>query len=509
MLAVVTSATISGIDAIPVSVEADISGGIPGFATVGLPESTVRESRVRVQSAINNSGLQFPVGRITVNLAPAHVRKDGTGFDLPIAVALLAADGLLPEEKLRDFCFMGELSLSGELRPVRGVLAAAIAAKARGLKRLMVAPENGAEAAVVSGITVHVARTFKEVFEFLTLGTEPSATATSLGEGFDNSLKDIPDMADVRGQHTARRALEIAAAGGHNVLFVGGPGAGKTMMARRLPGILPSLSEEESLEVTRVYSVAGLTLGSGLIRERPFRAPHHSMTRAGLVGGGAGMPRPGEISLANHGVLFLDELPEFSRDVLEVLRQPLESGEVILSRANAAVRYPAKIMFVAAMNPCPCGHLGSRKRQCRCSPMEIARYRSKLSGPLFDRVDLHVQVPPLEIALLQDDAGGESSRVIRERVLLARKAQQQRMGGTFTNATMTKRMLTDTVKLSDASKKMLAMAAERLHLSARAYDRAIRVSRTLADLEGSADVDVHHVSEAVQYRSEEESMLAA
>ena len=508
MLAVITCATIVGIDAIPIQVEVDISPGLPGFAMVGLPENTVKEARVRVQAALGNCGYSFPAGRITVNLAPANLRKEGTGFDLAIALGILAAQSLIPKERLETCFVMGELSLSGEVRPVRGILAASQVAMEQKFKCLLVAKENGSEACLIDGIEARTVETFKDAVEFLARGEESRAPrATPAAAGILD--EEVLDLAEVRGQHQARRALEIAAAGGHNIIMIGGPGSGKTMMARRLPSILPPLTQGEAMEVTRIHSVAGLTLGAGLVRKRPFRAPHHTMTRAGLVGGGSGLPRPGEISLATHGVLFLDELPEFSRHVLEVLRQPLESGEVILSRANATLRYPAKILLVAAMNPCPCGHYGSPKRRCRCSMIEVTRYRSRLSGPLLDRIDMHIEVPPVDLVALQSSSGGESSAQVLERVCAARARQKERLGEKTLNANMGRNKLVETSTPTSAGAGLIARAMERLGLSARAYDRILRVARTIADLQGDVHVDAPHVSEALQYRGEERSLLAA
>lgn len=508
MLAVVSCATVIGIDAVPIRVEVDIAQGLPGFATVGLPENTVREARVRVQAAVSNSGYVFPSGRITVNLAPANLRKDGTGFDLAIALGILAAQGIVPLERLSKTFVLGELSLSGDIRPVRGILAAAHQARESGSELMFVANANGCEAALVEGLTVRTVSTFKDAVDFLISNDEskaPRAVASDADEGRDEQL----DLAEVRGQHQARRALEIAAAGGHNLIMIGGPGSGKTMMARRMPSILPPLHQEEAMEVTKIHSAAGLTVGSGLVRQRPFRAPHHSMTRAGLVGGGSGMPRPGEISLATHGVLFLDELPEFSRHVLEVLRQPLESGEVVLSRANATLRYPAKLMLLAAMNPCPCGNLGSPKRRCRCTPIDVNRYRARLSGPLLDRIDLHIEVPPVELVALQSQHQAESSEQVLKRVCAAREAQKVRLGAKTLNSNMSRTQLVATATPTLAGQKLLAMAMDRIGLSARAYDRILRVARTIADLESQAIVDTHHIAEAIQYRGDERSLLAA
>lgn len=500
MLAVVKSAASSGIHAAPILVEVDIAQGLPGFAMVGLPENTVKEARVRVQAAIGNSGFLFPMGKITVNLAPAHVRKEGTGFDFPMAMGILAAQGIIPEDKFKDVFFFGELSLSGEVKSVRGALSAAEVALQVGAKRILVAPENGPEAALVDGIEVRAVSSFHDAVEFLLHDDNEKAPIVKKREESSREEEDL-DLCDVRGQYQARRALEIAAAGGHNILFVGGPGSGKTMMARRLPGILPALSHKEALEVTRIHSAAGLTLGGTLVNKRPFRAPHHSVTRAGMVGGGSGIPRPGELSLAMKGVLFLDEMPEFSRHVLEVLRQPLESGEVILSRANGSIRYPAEFMLVAAMNPCPCGNFGTPRRVCRCGPNDMYRYRSKLSAPLLDRVDIHIEVPPVDLVALQGSKNGESSKDVRQRVVAARNLQKARLPQGQLNATMDRRAIVQFATPSHQGRQLLANAMDRMGLSARAHDRILRVARTIADLASSDVIDVPHIAQAIQYRS--------
>lgn len=490
----VLSATLRGVDALAVEVEVDLGTGLPSVTIVGLAEVAVRESRLRVQAAIAAAGLVFPVARITVNLAPAHVKKDGTGFDLPIALAILAAHGALPTARLEDALVLGELSLAGDVRPVRGAIAAAEAARAAGRRMVLVAPENAPEAALVRGVEVRAVRTLGDAVAFLGAGHEERAPLVPEGE-VARPRGNEPDLVDVKGQASARRALEVAAAGGHNLLFYGGPGTGKTMLARRLPGVLPGLSHGEALEVTRVHSVAGLNIGGGLVSQRPFRAPHHSTTPPGLVGGGNPM-RPGEVSLAHHGVLFLDELPEFSRATLEVLREPLESGEVMLSRASGTLRYPARCLLVASMNPCPCGHRGSPR--CRCSPVDVSRYQGRVSGPLLDRIDLHCHVPPVDFAALDDVAAGESSAAVALRVARAREAQRAR--GAL-NARLPLALLEEHARPDVEGRRLLVRAVERLGLSARGWDRVRRVARTIADLASAEHVGAPHVAEALHYRA--------
>jgi magnesium chelatase family protein len=491
----VTSSTVLGVQALPCHVEVDIAGGLPSFDVVGLAEAAVREARVRVRGAVCHAGFSFPVGRIAVNLAPAHLRKDGTGFDLPIAVAVLAAHGDVPAARLDSALLVGELSLDGTVRPVRGALLAAEAARRAGCSVVVVSADNGAEAALVGGVAVRTVRHLRDVIAWLKGDDRAAPVAVPR---VDDAACTAPDLADVRGQPFARRAIEIAAAGGHHVLLVGGPGAGKTMLARRMPGLLPPLSDDEALEVTRIASVAGLNIGGGLIRRRPFRAPHHSTTAAGLVGGGAPMARPGELSLAHRGVLFLDELPEFQRTTLEMLREPLESGEVALSRAAGVVVYPARAVVVAAMNPCPCGQLGQARQRCRCSAVDVARYQARVSGPLLDRLDLHVDVPPVDLSSLSSSSPGESTAVVAARVAAARAVQQARQGKH--NGQLEPADLMRHATLDDDGRALVVRAVERLGLSGRGYDRIRRVARTIADLDASDAIRAIHVAEALQLR---------
>ncbi|MBR3803431.1 MAG: YifB family Mg chelatase-like AAA ATPase [Clostridia bacterium] len=503
MFSKVSSVGLFGLATYMVEVEADVSGGMPRFDVVGLPDTAVSESRERVRSAMKNAGLKFPVGRITVNLAPADKRKEGPLYDLPIFVALLKASGQFPF-RVDGKAFIGELSLNGNIRRVNGALPMVIEARQRGIEEIFVPALNAAESCVVEGIKVYPVN---NVFELLAhfRGTDPIAPARKENYTEQYLEPDAPDFSDVMGQYEAKFALEVAAAGGHNVMMIGPPGSGKSMLAKRIPSILPDMSFEESIETTKVHSVAGaLPPGVSLIRSRPFRSPHHTVSPAGFSGGGGGsMPRPGEMSLAHNGVLFLDELPEFAKTTLESMRQPMEDGIINITRVAGTVSYACSFMLVCAMNPCPCGFYGHPTKECTCSHGSASRYLNRVSGPLLDRLDIHIEVPPVDYDDLSAKTKSESSAEIKKRVDAARQIQRERFKGTSTtcNAKMTPAQTREFCVVTDKANELLKNAFDRLGLSARAYDKILRVARTVADLDGSEQIDVKHISRAIQFRS--------
>lgn len=503
MLAKVYSTSVLGIDAYQVEIEIDVASGLPSVIVVGLPDTAVKESKERVKSAIQNCGFKHPVRRITINLAPADTKKEGSGFDLPIAMGILAASEQIDTDKIQQYYICGELSLDGTVRPVKGILPMAIYARQNGKKGIIVPAENASEATVADGLKVYPVSNLSEAIKFINGETQITPHKIDFDQLFQASSEYPVDFSEVRGQENAKRALEIAAAGGHNVIMIGPPGSGKTMLSRRIPTILPMMTLEESLQTTKIYSIMGMIPpNQSLVATRPFRAPHHTISDSGLIGGGT-YPRPGEVSLAHNGVLFLDELAEFNRHVLEVLRQPLEDGDVTISRASGSVMFPAQFMMIAATNPCPCGFANDPKKECRCSSIQKQKYMSKISGPLLDRIDIHLEVAPVDHTNLIRNKESESSKSIRERVIKARTIQHHRYikSKIFSNARMSSSAIRKFCELDHECQAILTQAMDKLSLSARAYNRILKLARTIADLDSSQHIKTPHIMEAIQYRS--------
>ena len=512
MLAKVYSAAVYGVEAFEVEIEVNAASGMSAIVVVGLPDVAVKESRDRVTTAISNSGYHWPRGRTTINLAPADVKKEGPSFDLPIALAMIAVGMEVELLEVEKYAFVGELALTGQVRPVKGVLPIALEARKQGRQAVIVPEANAREAAMVGGIQVFGVRNLRETFEFLTGQLQLQPTKEDITQFFQRQQNYEVDFSEVRGQHHAKRAIEVAVAGAHNLLMLGPPGSGKSMLSKRIPTIIPPMTLDEAIEATKIHSICGLLLdpAHSFVATRPFRSPHHTISDAGLLGGSAN-PTPGEISIAHHGVLFLDELPEFHRSTLEVLRQPLEDGRVTISRAAGSMTFPAEFMLVAAMNPCPCGYFGDPKRECRCSPMQVQRYRDRISGPLLDRIDIHIEVPAVQYQEMASNEPAEASAAIAARVERVREVQARRFTGhgkARTNARMSSRQIKAVCQLGPEAEGMMKMAMTELNFSARAYDRILKVARTVADLDGQEQIGAQHVAEAIQYRTLDRNLWA-